>query len=124
MEEVSTFEALGDEIVKQVYPDQRKFWTVNKRKLVDRIVASKGVLPTVPSPEGDFKFIGELTLGIQVAGGTASLLASLLAIYSTLHNISSSERSKQSDNLIKLLKQGHVAADDAVKIAKLFESQT
>jgi len=123
MPESVTFEALADEVVKQVFPDQRKFWTANKRQLVDKIVAGEGKLPNEPHPEGDFKFIGELMLGIQVASGTASLLASLLAVYATLRNMPSSDRSQQLDTLSKLLTQGHVAADDATKIAKLFESK-
>jgi hypothetical protein len=124
MPETSEFEALANEIVSQVFPDQRKFWAANKRQLMDRIVASEGALPKEPHPDGDFKFIGELVLGIQIAGGTASFLASLLAIYATLRNMPSSDRSQQLDTLSKLLTQGNVAADDAAKIAKLFVSST
>jgi hypothetical protein len=124
MPEAAELESLGDEIVKQVFPNQHKFWTANKRQVVKQIVATGGALPKEPHPEGDFKFIGELMLGIQVAGGAASLISSLVAIYATLRRMPSSDRSQQLETLTTLLKQGQVAADDAAKITKLFESKT
>jgi len=111
------FRALSTRIVEQCFPEQRKFWAVNKRPVVDQIYQPGAVKPAASERSGDFKFWGELQIIVQGAGETAALISSLLSIYRVFKERTSQQTALE--NLSAALSQTGMAADQITKIGEI-----
>jgi hypothetical protein len=116
------FEQLADRIASEVFPRHHKFWITNKHSLLKQIVSQKAINNREGIDQvGDLHFIAEAVLVTQAASAVAGLVASLIAIYSTVWT----QRDKDSGTLHRLqttLEKSGLAADESGKIIKLVEA--
>jgi hypothetical protein len=114
------FVALSTQIVDQCFPDERKFWSVNKRQITSRIFRAETLPTAVSEQPGDFKFLGDLQAAMSIASEAASLISAMVAIYTTLRETKAKGTTDAALVQIKqALSDSGLAMEKVAKISEL-----
>lgn len=112
------FEGIANEIIANEFPDDHRYWALNKENLIDDIF--RGTSPeTLQNIDGDFHFLGELKTSLEIASEAVGIFSTLTTIYWFIKSKMEKNIVANSTLLKKKLIDAGLPAKKADKIEKV-----